>query len=118
PRLLKVPGVAEVNPWGGLSKQFEVRADPAKLAKYDLTLDALIRALGENNQNVGGGYVVRSGESSLVQGVGRARSVEEIGKIVITARDGVPIRVRDVAEVGIGAAIRRGGATADGQGEV
>src|SRR4051812_14900385 len=118
PRLRRVPGVAEVNPWGGLAKQFEARADPVKLAKYDLTLDDVIRALGENNKNVGGGYVVRADESSLIQGVGRARSVEEIGKIVILARDGVPIRIRDVAEVGIGHVIRRGGVTANGKGEV
>jgi cobalt-zinc-cadmium resistance protein CzcA len=118
PRLRRVPGVAEVNPWGGLARQFEARTDPAKLAKYNLTLDDVIRALEENNRNVGGGYVVRAGESSLVQGIGRARTVEEIAQIVITARDGIPIRVGDVAEVATGHAIRRGGATANGQGEV
>src|SRR4051794_30308078 len=118
PRLRRVPGVAEVNPWGGLAKQFEARADPVRLAMYRLTLDDVIRALEENNKNVGGGYVERAGESSLVQGIGRARNVEEIAKIVIEARDGVPIRIGDVAEVGVGHAIRRGGATADGKGEV
>ena len=118
PRLRRVPGVAEVNSWGGLAKQFEVRAEPSKLAKYRLTLDDVITALKENNKNVGGGYVVRAGESSLIQGVGRARSEEEIGKVVITARDGVPIRIRDVAEVGVGHVIRRGGVTANGKGEV
>jgi cobalt-zinc-cadmium resistance protein CzcA len=118
PRLRRVPGVAEVNPWGGLAKQFEARADPVKLAKYNLTLDDVIRALAENNKNVGGGYVVRGDESSLIQGVGRARTVEEIAKIVITARDGVPIRIGDVAAVAVGHAIRRGGATANGKGEV
>jgi cobalt-zinc-cadmium resistance protein CzcA len=118
PRLRRVPGVAEVNSWGGLAKQFEVRADPSKLAKYALTLDDIILALKENNKNVGGGYVVRADESSLIQGVGRARSLEEIGKIVVTARHGVPIRIKDVAEVGIGHVIRRGGVTANGQGEV
>src|SRR5262249_27029765 len=82
------------------------------------TLDDVIRALEENNKNVGGGYVVRADESSLIQGVGRARSLEEIGQIVITARDGVPIRIRDVAEAGIGHVIRRGGVTANGKGEV
>src|SRR4051794_23603574 len=71
PRLRRVPGVAEVNPWGGLAKQFEVRADPIKLAKYGLPLDAVIQALEENNKNVGGGYIVRSDESNLIQGVGR-----------------------------------------------
>src|SRR3954454_6936760 len=60
PRLRRVPGVAEVNPWGGLARQFEALADPVKLAKYNLTLDDVIRALEENNKNVGGGYVVRA----------------------------------------------------------
>src|SRR4051812_18635837 len=118
PRLRRVPGGAGGNPRGGLAKQFEARGDPLKLAQYKLTLDDVIRALEENNKNVGGGYVVRADESSLIQGVGRARSVEEIAKIVITARDGVPIRVGDVGEVAVGHAIRRGGSTANGKGEV
>ncbi len=118
PRLRRVPGVAEINAWGGLARQFEVRAEPARLAKYALTLDDVVRALEENNRNVGGGYVLRAGESSLIQGVGRARTPEEIGEIVITARDGVPVRIKDVAEVGIGHMIRRGGVTANGKGEV
>lgn len=118
PRLRRVPGVAEVNAWGGLAKQFEVRADPNTLAKYGLTLDQLMLALRENNQNVGGGYVLRAGESSLVQGVGRTTTVGEIAEVVITAIDGLPIRVKDVAEVAVGAMIRRGGVTANGRGEV
>jgi heavy metal efflux system protein len=117
PRLVRVPGVAEINAWGGYEKQFEVQTDPAKLAKYALTLDDLRRALKQNNQNVGGGYVIRSGEASLVHGVARTVSTEQIANIVIEAHDGVPIRVRDVAEVEIGHAIRRGGVTAEGKGE-
>src|SRR4051812_42965768 len=117
PRLVRVPGVAEINAWGGYEKQFEVLADPTKLAKYGLALDDLTRALKQNNQNVGGGYVVRSGEASLVHGVARTVSAPEIANIVIEAKDGVPIRVSDVAEVEIGHAIRRGGVTADGKGE-
>jgi heavy metal efflux system protein len=117
PRLVRVPGVAEINAWGGYEKQFEVQADPAKLAKFGLTLDDLTRALRQNNQNVGGGYVVRSGEASLVHGVARTVSVEQVADIVIEAHDGVPIRVSNVAEVEIGHAIRRGGVTAEGEGE-
>jgi cobalt-zinc-cadmium resistance protein CzcA len=117
PRLRRVPGVAEINAWGGLEKQFEAQADPAKLAKYGLTLDDVMRALKQNNQNVGGGYVVRSGEASLVQGIARTTSVEQIADIVIESHDGVPIRIRDVADVEIGHAIRRGGVTALGNGE-
>jgi heavy metal efflux system protein len=117
PRLVRVPGVAEINAWGGYEKQFAVLADPAKLAKHGLTLDELTRALRENNQNVGGGYVIRSGEASLVQGVARTASIEQIEQVVIKAKEGVPIRVRDVSEVEIGHAIRRGGVTAEGKGE-
>jgi len=118
PRLRRVPGVAEVNPWGGLAKQFETQVDLDKLAQYGLTLEDLARALKSNNRNIGGGYLVRSGESSLVQGVGRVGTVEEIAEIVITSVDGIPIRVKDVAEVAVGHAIRRGGTTANGKGEV
>jgi heavy metal efflux system protein len=117
PRLLHVPGVAEINAWGGYEKQFEVEADPASLAKYGLTLDDLTRALRQSNQNVGGGYVVRSGEASLVQGVARTATIAQVEDIVIEAHHGVPVRVRDVAEVRIGHAIRRGGVTAEGEGE-
>jgi cobalt-zinc-cadmium resistance protein CzcA len=117
PRLRRVPGVAEINAWGGMAKQFEARADPLKLAKHGLTLDDLIRAMKENNQNVGGGYIVRSGEASLVQGIGRRATTEQLADIVISAHDGVPIRVRDVADVELGHVIRRGGVTAEGHGE-
>jgi heavy metal efflux system protein len=117
PRLRRVPGVAEINSWGGLEKQFEAQTDPTKLAKHGLTLDDVMRALRQNNQNVGGGYVIRSGEASLVQGIARTTSVEQIADILIESHDGVPIRIRDVADVEIGHAIRRGGVTAEGKGE-
>ncbi|MBI1325998.1 CusA/CzcA family heavy metal efflux RND transporter [bacterium] len=118
PRLRRVPGVAEINPWGGLSKQFEVRADPLKLVNFGITRDELVDALKKNNANVGGGYLVESGEANLIQGLGRTASPEEIGEIVVKSVDGVPIRVRDLGEVAVGHMTRRGGATANGQGEV
>ena len=117
PRLRRVPGVAEVNAWGGLAKQFEAKVDPASLAKYRLTLDDVAGALRENNRNAGGGYVSEGGESSLLLGVGRTTTVEEIADAVIAAVDGVPIRVRDVAEVAVGHVVRRGAVTAEGRGE-
>jgi cobalt-zinc-cadmium resistance protein CzcA len=117
PRLRRVAGVAEINSWGGFEKQFEVRADPDKLAKYKLTLDDVAGVLKENNEDYGGGYVAVAGEASLVQGVGRPRSVEEIADLTIAAHEGVPIRIRDVAEVKLGHVIRRGGVTAEGKGE-
>lgn len=117
PRLLRVPGVAEVNAWGGFEKQFEVQADPSRLNARGITLDQLTNALRENNRNVGAGYVARGGEASLILGVARVATVEQIASIVIETHDGVPIRVRDVAGVQIGHAIRRGSVTANGQGE-
>lgn len=117
PRLRRVPGVAEINAWGGYEKQFEARVDPDRLAQHGLTLDEVMEAIRANNHNAGGGYVVRSGEASLVLGVGRRNTTVEIADVVIRSKDGVPIRVRDVAQVEIGNAIRRGGVTAQCQGE-
>nr|MBC8329709.1 efflux RND transporter permease subunit [Planctomycetota bacterium] len=118
PRLRSVPGVAEVNTWGGEKKQYHVVVDPARLIKFGLTLDALAAALRDNNLNVGGGVMSAGGELRLVRGVGMTRSLEEIAGIVVAAHDGAPVRVRDLAEVRFGHEIRRGAATAGGQGEV
>ncbi len=118
PELRKVRGVAEVNAWGGFEKQFHVVADPERLIKYGLTLEELIEALQANNQNVGGGQIVRGGESLLVHGLGVTTDTDQIGDIVIVARDGAPVRVRDVATVRVDHEIRRGAVTANGRGEV
>jgi cobalt-zinc-cadmium resistance protein CzcA len=117
PRLRRVPGVAEISAWGGLAKQFEIRVDPDRLAKYRLTLDDLVRSLTENNVNEGGGNIVRAGGSSIVQGIGRVRTVEEIGRITVASFGGVPVRVRDIGKVAVGHMLRRGGTTAYGGGE-
>ncbi|GIK16257.1 MAG: cation efflux system protein [Planctomycetota bacterium] len=118
PQMLSVPGVAEINTWGGQRKQYEVLIDPARLIKYGLTLDDLVESLQQSNRSVGGGYVVRSGEAHLVLGVALTTTAEEIGNVVVFARDGVPVKVRDVADVRAGFEIRRGGVTAHGAGEV
>lgn len=118
PRLMRVPGIAEINTLGGLAKQYEARVDPDRLAKFRLTLDDVSMALRENNENVGGGPVEQGGQIHLVQGIGLVQSSEDIADIVIASEEGVPIRVRDVADVAIGHAIRRGGTTAEGRGEV
>jgi len=118
PRLRSVRGVAEVNTWGGQRKQFHVLIDPIRLIKHDLTLDDVVSALRQNNLNVGGGGITQAGEFTLVQGVGITTTLRQIGDIVIAAHDGVPIRVRDVADVEIGHEIRRGATTANGKGEV
>ncbi|MBI5384453.1 MAG: efflux RND transporter permease subunit [Verrucomicrobia bacterium] len=117
PQLRKVAGVAEVNTWGGFEKQFHVVVETDRLIKYRLTFEELVEALQANNQNVGGGQIVRSGESLLVHGVGLTTNVQEIANIVITSHDGTPVRVRDVANVKEDHEIRRGAVTADGRGE-
>ncbi len=117
PQLRSVPGVAEVNSWGGYEKQYQVRLDPDRLIKYGLTFDQVSTALEQNNQNVGGGTITDGSQMLLVHGVGRTVDLEQIGNIVITSRDGTPIRVRDVAGVQIGYEIRRGAVTANGNGE-
>ena len=117
PQLRTVPGVAEVNTWGGQRKQYHVLVDPLRLVKYALTLDDVLDALRHNNVTVGGGYIVQAGEASLVQGIALTTDTDQIGNVVIAAKDGVPIRIRDVAEVQLGHEIRRGGVTAGGAGE-
>ena len=118
PQMRSVPGVAEVNSWGGDERQVQVVVDPGRLAKFDLTLGELAAALERNNANAGGGAIDQAGQSSLVQGIGIITRPEDIGDIVIRAHNGVPTRVRDVAGVVEGRAIRRGAVTADGKSEV
>ena len=117
PALRAVPGVAEVNSWGGNVEQYEVRIDPVRLARHGLSFDRLVAALTENNRNAGGGSVAAQGNMLLVQGVGGVADLQQLGQIVIAAKDGVPIRVADVARVGIGAEVRRGAVTYQGRGE-
>jgi heavy metal efflux system protein len=118
PQLQSVSGVAEINTWGGDERQLHVVVDPSVLASQGLTLEQLVSALERNNANVGGGTLDRSGQSSLVQGVAAVTRPEQIEDIVVAARTGVPILVRDVARVAEGREIRRGAVTADGRGEV
>jgi cobalt-zinc-cadmium resistance protein CzcA len=118
PALRSVPGVAEVNAWGGLNKQYQIRVDPALLRKYDLSFDQVVEAIPRNNFNVGGGSIDRTGDAVLVYGVGRTVDIEQIQRIVIASSAGVPIRIRDVGEVVIGHEIRKGAVTYGGAGEV
>ncbi len=118
PQLRTVSGTAEVNSWGGYEKQYQVRIDPDRLIKHGLLFDQVVAAVKENNRNVGGGNITQNSQMLLVHGLGRTVNIEQIENIVITASDGVPIRVGDVASIEIGHEIRRGAVTADGQGEV
>ncbi len=117
PQLRSVPGVAEVNAWGGEEKQWHVVVDPRRLQQFDLSMGDVYRALEANNANVGGGVVERGGSATLVLGVGVLDGGRAIEDVVLAARGGVPVRVRDVARVQVGHEIRRGATTADGEGE-
>ena len=117
PQLRSIRGVAEVNSWGGYEKQYQVRIDPERLVKHGLTFAEVVKAVEENNRNVGGGSISMGARMLLVQGLGRTVNDEQIGNIVVTAKDGVPIRVRDVASVEPGHEIRLGAVTAHGRGE-
>jgi cobalt-zinc-cadmium resistance protein CzcA len=118
PKLRTVRGTAEVNSWGGFEKQFQIRLDPNRLDRHKLTYDEVVDAVRRNNRNAGGGNIRLRNQMLLVYGIGRTTNVDEIKNIMVAAKDGVPIRVGDIAEVAVGHEIRRGAVTADGQGEV
>ncbi|MFP2896568.1 efflux RND transporter permease subunit [Corallococcus sp. 4LFB] len=117
PQLRSVPGVAEVNAWGGNEKQWHVVVDPRRLQKFNLSLGDVYQALEANNANVGGGMLERGGAASLVLGVGVLTDGKAVEDVVLAAHNGVPVRVRDVARVEVGHEIRRAAVTADGEGE-
>jgi cobalt-zinc-cadmium resistance protein CzcA len=118
PQLRSLPGVAEVNAWGGDERQFHVEVDPGQLHARGLTLAQLIDALERNNANASGGLLDQPGASLLVQGIGIVTKIDDIREIIVAEEGGVPIRVRDVAHVAPGREIRRASVTADGKGEV
>jgi cobalt-zinc-cadmium resistance protein CzcA len=118
PKLRAVKGTADVNSWGGYEKQYQLRVDPRKLDRHQITFDQVVDAVEKNNRNVGGGNIRRGSQMLLVHGLGRVADREEIKQIVITAKDGQSITIADVAEVQIGHEIRRGAVTANGKGEV
>jgi CzcA family heavy metal efflux pump len=107
-RILAVPGVAEVLPIGGDTQQFQVTVKPERLAASGLTLDEVSRALRDSNQNATAGFYVESAQEYLIQGQGRINVLEDIAETVVALRDGQPVLIRHLAEVGIGAAPKRG----------
>ncbi len=118
PQLRSVPGVAEVNTWGGDERRVEVHVDPARLSAQGLSLHEVIVALQENNLNVGGGTISRGGEGTVVQGVGILTTLQEVEAVVLSSTAGTPLRVGDIAQVVEGRELRHGAVTADGTGEV
>jgi cobalt-zinc-cadmium resistance protein CzcA len=114
PQLRTVKGVTEVNSIGGYEKQFHVQPFPGRLLAYDLTLYNVIEALEKNNANIGAGYIEKSGEQYLVRVPGQVKTLEDIRRIIIAKRDDFIIRIGDVAEVTLGAPLRTGAATENG----
>ncbi len=106
--LLAVPGVAQVIVLGGDEKQYQVRLDPARLQAHEIALAEVADALAASNRTVSAGFMVERDAEHVVTGEGRVRTVDDIGAAVIRALDGVPVRVRDLGEVAIGAAPKRG----------
>jgi cobalt-zinc-cadmium resistance protein CzcA len=118
PALRTVPGTAEINSWGGEQKQYQVQIDPERLLKYNLTFSQVVQAVHDNNLNVGGGSLNRSGQMMLIQGVGRTSTIEQIRNIPVAAREGIPILVGHVAEVAVAPALRMGAVNFQARGEV
>jgi len=115
PQLRTVPGVADINSIGGYTKQFHVTPDPATMAAHGLTFRDVLAALAANNANVGAGYIERRGEQYLVRTPGQVATIADIEQIVVRQSQGVPIYVRDIAQVALGQELRTGAATEDGQ---
>ena len=114
PQLRNLKGVTEVNTIGGHVQQYHVTPDPSKLVAFDLTIDDLLRAIERNNANAGAGYIEQRGEQNLIRIPGQVADEAGIRDITVAMRDGLPLRVGDVADVQIGSELRTGAATQDG----
>jgi cobalt-zinc-cadmium resistance protein CzcA len=118
-QLLGTPGVADVSSFGGLLKQYEVALDPERLRSLGVTVDEVFQAVSRNNQNAGGAYPDQNPTAAFIRTEGLATSTQDIDAIVVrSTRTGLPVLVRDVAQVRIGAAVRYGAMTLNNQGEV
>ena len=116
-QLRVVPGVNEINTWGGETKQYQIEVDPNRLQGYGLTLRDVYERVRENNANFGGGFIEHASEQYTVRGLGRPRSARDLEQIVLTARTGTPVMIRDVAVVKEGPMPRQGAVLRDGGGE-
>jgi len=117
PQLRPLPGVNEVNSFGGFVRQYHVLVDQKALLKYGISLREIVETLENNNANAAGDFIVRGWEQTYIRGIGQLTGPEDIGELVLKSRDGVPVRVHDVAEIVIGSQPRQGAVTRDGKGE-
>jgi len=115
-QLSGIPGVVEVNTWGGFLKQYEVAINPQKLNAMHISVSEIYDALEKNNSVAGGGYIEKTNQAFFIRGEGLVASLEDIGNIVVK-NDGTPIYIKDIAKVGFGSATRFGAITGNGEGE-
>jgi cobalt-zinc-cadmium resistance protein CzcA len=116
-KLLSVPGVGNVVSYGGFVKQYQVFVKPSALKAYELTLEQVANALARNNTNAGGNFIIEAGEEVIIRSLGRIKSVSDIGNIVVKSFEGTPVFIRQIGDVRIGPAFRRGSASMNGDGE-
>jgi cobalt-zinc-cadmium resistance protein CzcA len=114
PQLVQVPGVTEINSVGGYEREYQVAPDPLRLLAFKITVEDVISALQENNQNAGVGYIERRGEQWLIRSTGQLETLEDIGRVVVAKRDDAPVRITDVATVSYGKQLRTGSASLNG----
>lgn len=115
PQIRTVAGVAGVDGIGGYAKQYHVQPDPAKLIALGISFSEVAEALDTNNANRGGGYLEDNGEGYVVRSTGRLENMGEIGDVVVRTRQGVPVRIKDIADVRIGRELRTGSASVNGK---
>ncbi|MES2624256.1 MAG: CusA/CzcA family heavy metal efflux RND transporter, partial [Pseudomonadota bacterium] len=115
PQLALVPGVTEINTIGGFEKQYHVTPDPTALLRWQLSMTDVALALRANNDNRGAGYIENNGQQLLVRSPGQLATIDDIENVVVTAVEGIPVRVKDIASVAIGRELRNGAATRDGR---
>ncbi|MCH8807311.1 MAG: efflux RND transporter permease subunit, partial [Planctomycetes bacterium] len=118
-QLRSVPGVVEINAFGGELKTYQVTLDPDRLAAYDIPVGDVLRALRANNRNVGGGYIAHQGEQYLIRGEGLIETLTDLGNVIVKHDDhsGTPIYVKDIGKAEFAPMIRQGAVTRDGRGE-
>lgn len=117
-QLAGTPGVIEISGWGGFLKQYEVAVNPEKLKAQHVTMAEVFEAVENNNENTGGSYIEKRFNTYFIRGEGMVKSLEDIDKIVVKTVEGIPILIRDVADVRFGSAPRYGAVTWNGKGEV
>ena len=119
PAMREVSGVTDINSHGGYAKSYEVRVDPDRMASQGISLGEVLAALERNNDSTGGGYIVKNGEQRFIRGQALLGGIDDIERVVVRSPPGgVPVLIRNIADVAIGPLVRQGAATRDARGEV